>query len=330
MPQLQVMPSPPPSDPRSDSPTLVLSHQRPAFERLVAIGRACFGVQRHTLPLRLRTHSLLVGPTGTGKTFLARAVAKELGLGAKNFLALSVSDWILLSCTKRAATNTWTTIYRFLHSNKSSDGVVIFLDELDKLNGHCDYEQFQRTEVFQLLDFSLPTGLVDEDDAPISEANIAVAQDVLANRTLIIGAGAFQSLWETRTMPNIGFHESSKNPSPPSPDELSKTLPRELVNRFRRELLVLPALHSEDYVAMLERTAPQVPAYLRESFLRIGHENISGAIEMNQGCRFLEDILLEAILAERSCLNVNPPQEKNHERQTEIPFETETNGPSST
>ena len=327
---VKVMTSPPASDHRSDSSPIILSHQKPAFDRLVAIGRACFGVQRQTLPIRLRTNSLIVGPTGTGKTYLASAVADELGVGGRGFLSLSVSNWVLLGCTKRGAQNTWTTIRKFLHRAKNEEGVVIFLDELDKLNGASDWQQFQRTEVFQLLDFTLPTGLVDEDDDPIGEAEIAVAQGVLANRTLIIGAGAFQSLWEARATANIGFQESSKELSLPSHDELANTLPRELVNRFRRELLVLPQLQRRDYIKMLESTAVRVPSYLRDGFLRIGHESISEAIEMNQGCRFLEDTLLESILAERRSLKVIPTQEKQHSRQTEIPFENETDSPSST
>lgn len=317
------MPSPPPSDARSDSPPLILSHQKSAFERLVAIGRACFGVQRNTLPVRLRTHSLIVGPTGTGKTFLARAVAKELGLGAKNFLPLSVSEWVLLSCTRRAAMNTWTTICKFLLSNKSSDGVIIFLDELDKLNGQCDYEQFQRTEVFQLLDLTLPTGLVDDEGDPIGELDLAAAREVLSNRTFLIGAGAFQQIWETRSTSCIGFHERLPDPQPLALGDLAQTLPRELINRFRRELLILPQLQHRDYIEMLESTAVRVPSYLRDGFLRIGHESISGALEMNQGCRFLEDTLLEAILAERRSLKVIPTQEKRHARQTK--FRSEMN-----
>jgi SpoVK/Ycf46/Vps4 family AAA+-type ATPase len=305
------MPSPPASDQRSDLPPLVLSHQKPAFERLLAIGRASFGAQRHTLPVRLRTNSLIIGPTGSGKTHLAKMVAEELGLGSA-FLSLSVSDWVLLSSTRRGAENTWTTIYRFLRRIRKDSGAIIFLDELDKLSGQCDYEQYQRVEVFALLDSKLPPGLVDNEDDPVSESGIAEAQEVLSNRSLIIGAGAFQDLWETRAASPIGFREGAPSTLPPTPQDLSQTLPRELVNRFRRELLILPPLQHADYVEMLETTAVRVPAYLRQNFLKLGRERIPAALEMQQGCRYLEDLMLETILTERECLRASPSIEGQH------------------
>ncbi len=81
---------------------------------------------------------------------------------------------------------------------------------------------------------------------------------------------------------------------------------REIVNRFSRELLILQPIQTSDYRDMLASIAPKVPPYLRETFLRIGHEKINEAMVMQQGCRFIEDILLQTILSERTSLLMLP------------------------
>jgi SpoVK/Ycf46/Vps4 family AAA+-type ATPase len=285
-------------------PPLILAHQRPAYDRLVAVGRACLSIQRQTLPLRPRTNSLIVGPSGSGKTFLARAVAQELGL---DFLSLSVGDWILLGCSGRGGSPTWPLILQFLLRNKSAPGCVVFLDEIDKVSGnHSTWERFLRAEAFRLLDFQLPTGLNDEDGDTVDDGDRLIAQEVLSNRTLIVSAGAFQHLWEKRARPALGFGKPEVSLENPTLDDLAQTLPRELVNRFRAEILVLPPLVEADYRAMLGATAEKVPAYLRKTFLRLGRERIGRAAANHQGCRFLEEVLLDTILCEREQLFPRP------------------------
>lgn len=289
----------------SDLATLILPHQRPVFERLSAIGRTCFAVQRRTIPIRLRTNSLIVGPTGTGKTFLASAVARELGVP---FLSVAVSNWVLLSCSDRGAEVTWRSIVKFLYRNRREAGVVIFLDELDKLTGTTSWDVHLRVECFGLLDLTLPTGITDSDNDLIEGDMHAAALEMLNNRTFIIGGGAFQHLWESRAQSHIGFNASFDAP-PPTPDELAQTLPREIINRFSSELMVLRALGDSDYIHMLKAISFLVPPYLRKTFEQIGLEMIPAALNMRQGCRFLEDVMLQTLLAERALLQLPSPEE---------------------
>lgn len=310
-----------PSDVPSDSSPFILAHQRPAFENLQAIGRACFSVQRKTIPLGLRTNTLVVGPTGTGKTFLAREVARELGVA---FMPLAASNWVLVGCTSRGAEITWSSILNFLYRNRDASGVVIFLDELDKLTGVSSWDVHLRVEVFQLLDLTLPIGLKDVDDDLVSSDVYAAAQDVISNRAFIIGGGAFQHLWEARSKPGIGFRDQAgrQTSSPPRPDELTQTLPREIVNRFHGKLQVLPELQRSDYVRMLEKTVAKVPSYLREAFLHVGYRTLDEALELRRGVRFLEDAMLDAILAERSSLQItSAPSEKQESPKEKPPVE---------
>lgn len=308
------------SDSTSDSPPPILNHQRRVFDYLLSVGHACFGVQRNTLPVKLKTNSLVIGPTGSGKTFLAKAVASELGVP---ILILSASNWVLLGCSERGAEVTWRTIFNFLSRNTKSSGLVIFLDELDKIAGSSSWDVHLRVEIFNLLDLIIPEGLKDEDGDLFGSSSCAAARDVLMNRTLIIAAGAFQHIWEQRAQSVIGFSEPTTESSPPTSQDLVQTLPRELVNRFAGRFSILPPLRHTDYLSMLEDTAARVPSYLRQTFLRLGSEKILEAISMQQGCRFLEELMLNTILAERAHLqdlSRTEPRNPDPATQTELPI----------
>jgi len=285
--------------PSSTGSAIILGHQRAAYERLLAVASASFFVQRETLPVRPRSNTLLVGPSGSGKTFLAGAVAKTLGAP---FLSLTVGEWILLGSSQRGAKTTWPLIVRFLQQNTKSDGVVLFVDEVDKLCGHTSWETFQRAEIYKLLDWGIPQGLCDGDGDAICKTHIDEARDVLANKTYIIAAGAFQGIWEGISKKPIGFSGQASPSLPVSLGDLSATLPRELTNRFRAEVIALPELSREDYWRMISQTGAKVPTYLRDTFLRLANERIESAVECQQGCRFLEEIILDSIIHERESI----------------------------
>ena len=104
--------------------------------------------------------------------------------------------------------------------------------------------------------------------------------------------------------PPVGFGgESLAAPVAPDPTDLVETLPRELVNRFRSELIVLPQLTETDYRRMLEQAASTVAPHLRASFLRLGIERIPKALKFRQGGRFVEELLLDSVMEERRMLH---------------------------
>lgn len=271
----------------------ILDHQREAFNRLRAVGRAAFSAHRSVLPIRIRTNTLLVGPSGTGKTFLAKAVADALSVP---FLPLSVSDWILIGCTQRGAVTTWPRIVQFLTQNDCKDGAVIFVDEIDKISSDCPWMTFLRTEIFQLLDGTVPSGLCEKDGDALTPGDLRNARSRLAHRTFVIAAGAFQTLWEAEGKAPIGFSGLEPPNAPVSLDRLAALLPRELVNRFRAEVITLPRLTKDDYVNMALRSAELMPAYLEDVYLRITSERVDAAAENQQGCRFLEEALLDSLI----------------------------------
>ena len=279
---------------------LILPHQRAAFERLTAIARVAFFVNNETLPIKLRTNVMLTGPSGSGKTHLARRLAEEMEVP---FLSIGVSEWILLgSSSNRGASASWPIILDFLESCFKEPGAIIFIDELDKLTKSdvSGYTSYLRTEIYGCLDKRIPTNLNNKDGDSISDRKICEAQKFLANNTLIVAAGAFQHLWDERSRAAMGFLTQDCPAANPDLQDLAKTIPREMANRFGSNLIVLPPLTERDYSQMLDSVSGSIPSIWKTRFMKLGSERIPEACRLQQGPRFLEEILLEAVLAERA------------------------------
>lgn len=274
---------------------LILPFQRDAFAKLCAIARACFGVQRASLPIKPRTNTLIIGPSGSGKSHLARNIGIELGLPT---LSVSIFEWIPLGCSNRGSVVTWRQIQAFLFEHRHKPGVIIFVDEICKL-GTASWDRYVLTEALKFLDLQIPSGLAEENGDLIGEYQIEECQKVLSNRTLILGGGAFQWIWEERGRVRTGFKSEDNNDQLPDLNVLSAALPRELMNRFRSDIVILPPLQESDYEEMLMTVAPSIPEYLRQTFLRMGLQMIPSAFRCRQGCRFLEELLLDVVIEER-------------------------------
>jgi hypothetical protein len=264
---------------------LILPHQRAAFNSLIEVGSACFSIARQTLKIAPRTNTLLVGQTGSGKNFLAKQVAAALDVP---FMGLSIGEWMPLGSSNRGAVHTWPSIVNFLLRNFSKPGVVILIDEVCKL-GTSDWSTYVTQECFRLFDLSISTELGGEDEDTLSPQDHKKAEEVLRNRTLLIGAGAFQDIWDSAGY-TIGFNPHSNLPDI-SLSRLAKALPRELVNRFRSHIVTLPALTISDYNSMLETAVEAMPSYLRSRFMQLGRERIGQAALQQQGVRFLEELV---------------------------------------
>ena len=294
--------------PESQTPstnTLIYHFQEPIFTRLCAISRACLNVDRSALGMKLKACFLLIGPSGCGKTFLARALAEEMQVP---FLSIAVSDWILIGASNRGGSATWPAIFDFVERSKQKQGAIIFVDELDKCSHNSNWNAFLRSEIFSLCDCRVPMSLNDVDGDNVTESRIRTVRDFLENKTMILAGAAFQHLWEDRSKRAIGYlpHDSPRD-LPELPD-LAKTLPRELVNRFSSEIFVLPELTKDDYRKMLECTAGKIEETWRRRFLDLGNSRLDEAVRHKKGVRFMEEVLLAAIVEERVHLTSFIPQ----------------------
>lgn len=94
-----------------NKPHNILSpQQKAALQQLLPIARIATSGAVAGLPVRPRSHTLLIGPSGSGKSFIARELASKLSLP---LLLINVSSWVVLS----AKNEPWTasTICGLIH-----------------------------------------------------------------------------------------------------------------------------------------------------------------------------------------------------------------------
>src|ERR1022692_2854887 len=128
------------------------SSQSSALERLSDRAEAYFSGLGRELPFVPRFNSLLLAPTGSGKTKIARDLAKRMGA---EFFVVAISEWIV-----RGAQNEKSTISALVRVLKRSPRTVLLLDEIDKFVSQtdCAWTRSLAAEIWALLDRRLPSG----------------------------------------------------------------------------------------------------------------------------------------------------------------------------
>lgn len=269
-------------------PCILYPHQDKVFSRIIRIARAFGDTGWHDFSVNPGWDILLVAPTGTGKSFLANAVAQKLGW---HFLHIYTNRWIVAG---GRGTETWASIADWLV--RRSGNCLIFLDEIDKIHHGEVWSTHLRAEVFQLLDRNLPA------DLPISDPDSNIPPELLRSRvsqslnlnTLIIAAGAFQDIWNSQSA-SLGFSKEIHPENAVTPQLLKKVLPEELINRFMH-FLVLPPLTETDYRDMIDRAARTLPPDISRRYRAIAEKNMAEALGEGKGARFSRECLSGALL----------------------------------
>jgi len=180
-----------------------VSYQLELYRELREAARDFFCDVWHDLSVRVRINPLIIGSTGTGKTFLVRRLAEELNLPL--FIA-TAGDWVLLCATARGAPPTLPRLYKFVED--SPQGGILFLDEFEKLGqggeaGTTDWRKFCQLEIFSVLDRRIIDGVLQDDSGPKFSLTAEKLGTRFQRSILVICAGAWQSLWDSTEA--IGF-----------------------------------------------------------------------------------------------------------------------------
>lgn len=249
---------------------MIYDYQQATYDKLL---RACWSHQRSLgveLEIKTRPHRLLIGPTGTGKTHLATAVAKTLNWDC---LTINASAYVL---TGARGEPTWHTIRDWITESQPRRPRVLILDEIDKTGGEESWCRMLRAELFSLL-----------DGRPAEQTGMTTNLEERLERLMIIGCGAFQGSFDAK--PSMGF--GSEPPLPLTQDQLHNHMQRELVNRFHQEILILPELSWRDYEVMMDSAISCLSGEDREHALRIGKTELPKAVLGKVGARFPEALI---------------------------------------
>lgn len=277
----------------------IFSHQVDAYSELVKRAETYFAGHWRNLPINTRWHSLIIGPTGSGKSALASKLAEESGA----LLRINVTGWIPSGAHNRAVAETISSIIEHIHAHPRS---ILFFDEIDKLMEDTAWNSYIRGELFELLDGRFPVGskgtagssLDVDDDGTLTVLQRIQLDEKLSSSTFIIAAGTFQEFYETQGVGKIGFHPGPYRPAEsmgPTAEVIVKRLPRELLNRFNSSILLIPQLESSHYELIAQQAERSLPEWIRPAFRKAASIRMKQAIAAHSGCRYVEEALSDAL-----------------------------------
>lgn len=275
--------------------------QKSVIEKLRMIGHLATSPSRGNLKLATRTNTLITGPSGSGKSFIAKALAAELRVP---LWEINVSAWIVLGA--RNDSPTLASLCNWVSRNTKG---IIFIDELEKPfpyssdgNGSSEWYNTVRMELHDILDSRMPVGGILVDDETINttykgllsnhECKEIVKIDVeskLRDSFLIVGAGTWQHLW-TKNQRSLGFRGDSVQITTLDQGQLLKSISPEILLRFRGEVLFLRPMTEADFRQVLDDRTALVPVNYRKRFSELVHAAIPKALEYGLGMRVLEEV----------------------------------------
>lgn len=289
--------------------------QEEVLRQILPIAKIATSGTVANLPIRPRTHTLISGPSGSGKSHIAREIGKLLGVPT---LVINVSSWVILSA--RNEPWTFSEVCTWLNASCSNGGILV-LDECDKLttNGDSSWISHIVLEIHDLLDGIIPLSarppeatepdVWDGAPATVPDHQLRTMLSArLKNKIYILGCGAWQSAWTGVAKPKIGFGGDLPATELPGARQILEMMQPELRQRFRDQICWLPPMSGEDYHTVSDRIAAAIPdPRMREVWNRLSVPMIRRAIDGGLGMRVYEELMLEVLLESPGQL-AQPPQ----------------------
>jgi hypothetical protein len=261
---------------------MIFPHQKKAYDELIKTMAAHTLASKYDIKPRPRLSRIVVGPTGSGKSYIARNAAKAAGWP---IFPMNVSGWIIEGARQEP---TWKHLLEWAAGLDDKQTGLIVLDEVDKIWGTESWSQHLRAELYSLLDGGVPPSMT-EYEFHGRRWEIPEMEEILS-RHLIVACGAFQ---ESLGSDKIGF---GTEPDEPSQNELSKHLQKELINRFHGEIVKLPLLTRADYAEMVMSLKESMSPQIFERVLDLSANKIDDAVRDQQGARFVECLVTDVLL----------------------------------
>ena len=296
------------------NPEFLSPGQARVLEKLRPLaGLATNGICKQ-LPFFARTATLIAGPSGTGKSHVARVLGREMKLPIWQG---NVANWMIMG--SRSDTPTFASLVTWVSERQSG---IIILDELDKLTGTSDWTNSCRLEIHELLDFRVPEAAVSTPGSSLHEERSgdttknlrrgAIKKDVeekLRNNFFIIGAGAWQAAWQENRQENR--HEAgSGDPSPAAGridnKQMLRSVTPEIRQRFRNDVCFLEPMSKSDYLSVAASIMHRLPKTLLPKFLAAWTPAVEIAVDECLGMRMIEEVLAD-VWAEEFALHANNP-----------------------
>ena len=290
---------------KTKHPSLLSPQQQSVLSRLLPVARLATSGRLGNLPIRPRTHTLIIGPSGYGKSHIARALGAQLSLPT---LVINVSSWVVLSA--RNEPWTFSTIAEWL--DQIPRGGVLVLDEIDKLggvgspSGAGEWNSHIQLECHDLLDGVIPlaTKIPERSEECWETSPIISMQEELSTRlqerVFIVGCGAWQHAWRGNSR-KLGFLPGDSDSDLPNQEQILNSLEPELRQRFRHDVCWLSPMTHADYLFVSSQIASKIfePA-ARKAWNRLAPAAIERAITAGLGMRIFEELMLSVLLDSES------------------------------
>jgi ATP-dependent Clp protease ATP-binding subunit ClpX len=279
----------------------------------------------------IKNNVLLIGPTGTGKTYLARTLAEYLNVP---IVFCSANEFTETGYVGRDVTEIVADLVKKADNNieKAEKGIV-FIDEIDKIATYNSiYAHFNNRDVSgrsvqeELLD------LLEGSGKRCFSKNRWFSSNIYFNisKVLFIAAGAFdglRELIEKRQKPSIGFYSENNNRNDSAntmsieiSDLIEYGLIPELIGRFPVIVQCNP-LEKSDLLKILLESEDSVLKKYQKFFkeygteLEFSNDFLESVVEISllrkTGARGLASVL-ENILRPYLFDLTNPAKRKNH------------------